>query len=236
MENGAEAEKKAAARSAVEHVRNNMTLGLGTGSTARYFIEALGEKVREGWSLAGVPTSDVTERFARAAGIDIIIPDETTRIDLGVDGADELDPQLNLIKGGGAALLREKIVASAASKMIIIADGRKRVATLGAFDLPVEIEPFGWALTVASVRRTLRDALGRDVDILLRHEGGDVVTTDGGNLIVDCQCQKIDEPAALDAALNAIPGVLENGLFCGVADLALIGVESGAAVRTLARS
>lgn len=217
--------KKNAALEAVTLVENGMTLGLGTGSTAKYFIEALGEKIRGGWSLKGVPTSEETANFAGAAGIELIEPDETTRIDLAVDGADEADPDLNLIKGGGAALLREKIVAAAAARFVVIADQSKRVPALGAFPLPVEIEPFGWALTVAGARAVLREA-GFDAPSL-RLRGRGEARSDGGHLILDCALGRIERPAALDAALRALPGVIETGLFCGIADLAIFGDEAG---------
>ena len=227
-----EAGKKNAAREAASRVENGMTLGLGTGSTAAYFIEALAERIAEGWSLKGVPTSEQTRKMAEKAGVEIIEPDETTIIDLAVDGADEADPALNLIKGGGGALLREKIVAGAAKEFIVIADKSKRVAALGAFPLPVEIEPFAWGLTIRQVRETLT-AHGYDgARLTLRGAAGETGAsrTDGGNLIVDCALERIAAPAALNEALCALPGVIETGLFCGIADLAIFGDETGVTV------
>ncbi len=200
-----------------------MTLGIGTGSTARYFIDALREKIAGGWRLRGVPTSEETRALAEAAGVEIIIPDETTDIDLAVDGADEADPALNLIKGGGGALLREKIVARAARKFIVIADKSKRVVRLGAFPLPVEIEPFGWALTVRAIRDALRQSGIENADIALRAHDGAPFRSDGGHMIVDCACGAVGDPPALEARLARIPGVIESGLFCGMTDLAIFG-------------
>ena len=228
MSDAKDAGKRHAARAALAHVENGMTLGLGTGSTAKHFIEALGEKIAAGWSLKGVPTSEETRKLAEAAGVEIIEPDETTRIDFAVDGADEADPALNLIKGGGGALLREKIVARAAEKFIVIADKSKRVPALGAFPLPIEIEPFGWALTVRAIRNALEQARFSSPDLKLRVRASAPFLTDGGNLIIDCALQRIPDPPALEARLNAIPGIVENGLFCSLAGLAYFGDENGA--------
>jgi ribose 5-phosphate isomerase A len=223
MSDEADLSKKSAGYAAADHVENGMTLGIGTGSTARYFIDAIGEKIKNGWRLRGVPTSEETRGLAEAAGVEIIIPDETTSLDLAVDGADEADSALNLIKGGGGALLREKIVARAAKKFIVIADKSKRVARLGAFPLPVEIEPFGWALTVRAVRAALGQAGVENMNINLRARDGAPFQTDGGHLTIDCACGGISDPAALEDLLGSIPGVVESGLFCGMADLAIFG-------------
>lgn len=220
--------KRNAALEALEYVQDGMTLGIGTGSTAKYLIDALGDKVAAGWRLRGVPTSEETRILSEAAGIDIITPDETTRIDLAIDGADEADPSLNLIKGGGGALLREKIIANAADKFVVIADASKRVAHLGRFPLPVEIETFGWALTVSSLRRSLKDAGFENPDIEIRATGGTPFQTDGGNLIADCALQRITDPTALELRLTKIPGVVESGLFCGMADIVIYGDADGA--------
>ena len=222
-----EAGKKLAAEQAATHVERGMTLGLGTGSTAKYFVEIMGDRIKDGWALRGIPTSEETSRQARAVGINLITPDETTIIDLAVDGADEADPQLNLIKGGGGALLREKIIASAARKFIVIADKSKRVVTLGAFPLPVEIDPFAWALTVQRLREVLSKQGYQNPKLQLRAMDGGPVFSDGGNLIVDCSLERIDAPAALDRALTEIPGVVETGLFCGIADLIIYGDIDG---------
>ncbi|MEO1252621.1 MAG: ribose-5-phosphate isomerase RpiA [Pseudomonadota bacterium] len=222
--------KKNAALRAAEFVENGMTLGLGTGSTAKHLIDALGEKIKDGWSLKGVPTSEQTREQAINAGVDIIDPDETTQIDIAIDGADEADPDHNLIKGGGGALLREKIVATAAQKFVVIADKSKRVAHLGAFPLPVEIDPFSWALTVRAVRDCLADFAFADPRLSLRMREGAQFISDGGNLILDCALNRIEEPSRLATVLNQIPGVVETGLFCGLVNVAVYGDEEGARV------
>lgn len=227
-----EAGKKAAALRAVEFVDNGMTLGLGTGSTAEYFINAIGNKVRSGWEIKGVATSEATAAQARGVGVDLILPDETTEIDLAVDGTDEADPQLNLIKGGGGALLREKIVARAAKKFIVIADKSKRVTSIGAFPLPVEIDPYCWALTISGIRETFRDAGFGDAEIQMRAFQGNFTRSDGGHYIADCKLLKIEDPATLDAALKSIPGVIETGLFCAMADTIIYGDENGVSVES----
>lgn len=220
--------KKTAARAAVDLVRPEMTVGIGTGSTAAHFIAALGEKVRDGLDVRAVPTSEDTARKAAAAGIELIEPDETTIIDLAVDGTDEVDGRKTLIKGGGGALLREKIVASAAKKFVVIADASKKVAQLGAFPLPVEIDRFSFALTVRAVREAIA-ALGyAGADVRLRASpAGPAFLSDGGNFILDCRLARIDDAAALDRALDAIPGVLETGLFIGVADEVILAGPAG---------
>lgn len=225
-----EAGKRRAAQEAAKHVKQGMTLGIGTGSTAAHFITVLGELVQEGWQLSGVPTSEETARLAANVGIEIITPDETTIIDLAIDGTDEADPALNLIKGGGGALLREKIVANAAKQFIVIADKSKRVATLGAFPLPVEIEVFGWALTVKNIRSTLRDMGFTDAELNIRTDAGAPFTSDGGNLILDCALGRIEAPAALDKTLGSIPGVVETGLFCGLTDMVIYADEDGVSI------
>jgi len=222
--------KKRAAQEAAGHVADGMTLGLGTGSTARYFIDCLKEKIAGGWALSGVPTSQETRRLAGDAGVGVITPDETTVIDLAVDGADEADPDLNLIKGGGGALLREKIVAAAARRFLVIADKSKRVATLGAFPMPVEIEPFAWSLTVRALRDCLRGQGYAAETIKLRATPEGPFKSDGGNLIVDCALGIIKAPSALNAALIAIPGVVETGLFCGMADMVIYGDAEGVSI------
>ncbi|MEO1137748.1 MAG: ribose-5-phosphate isomerase RpiA [Pseudomonadota bacterium] len=227
-----EAGKRRAAQEAAKHIERGMILGLGTGSTAAHFVDIVGARVSEGWDLKGVPTSEETRRHAEQLGVDIIEPDETTVIDLAVDGADEADPSLNLIKGGGAALLREKIIAHAAEKFIVIADKSKRVTALGAFPLPVEVSPYSWALTVAALRRTLSEHGFADASLILRAHDGAPVKTDGGNLIIDCKLGRIEDPAALERALTAIPGVLECGLFCGMADMVIYGDEDGVSIAT----
>jgi ribose 5-phosphate isomerase A len=223
--------KREAARAALGHVESGMRLGLGTGSTAAHFVELLGERVREGLDVACVPTSE--ETHARAAGLSIRLTslDETPELDLCVDGADEIAPDLGLIKGGGGALLREKIVASAARSMVVIADETKLVDRLGAFPLPVEVVPFGLEVTRRAIGREAR-ALGLDGPVALRmRQDGHVFVTDGGHHILDCRFSHIDDPAALAAGLSAIPGVVEHGLFLGFARYAY--VAGADAVRVL---
>ena len=223
MSTNADASKRSAARKAADYVEDGMTLGIGTGSTARHFIDALGEMIAGGWTLSGVPTSEETHRLAATAGVTMIDPDEHTEIALAVDGADEVDPTLNLIKGGGGALLREKIVANAAKKFIVIADQSKRVATLGVFPLPVEIEAFASNLTINQIRRAFVTSGFKPPKMEIRTHRGTPFRTDGGNLIVDCQAGAISDPPALEAALLRIPGVIECGLFCAMADIVIFG-------------
>ncbi|MEL7488009.1 MAG: ribose-5-phosphate isomerase RpiA [Pseudomonadota bacterium] len=220
--------KRRAAAAALDLVEPDMILGLGTGSTAAAFVDQLGERVRDGLSVSGIATSEATRAQAASVGVDIIEPDETTEIDLAVDGADEIGPRLALIKGGGGALLREKIIADAAKKFVVIADASKRVATLGAFPLPVEIDQFSWGLTVKRLREALGDA-GFDQPTLTLRAGanGAPFLSDGGNFIIDCKLGRIEDPAAPDLALRALPGVVETGLFIGIADTAFVADENG---------
>lgn len=224
----ADAYKKQAAEAAAEFVRPEMTLGLGTGSTAAHFIAALGARVRDGLYIRAVPTSEDTARKAAAAGIDLVEPDEATTIDLAIDGADEVDGALTLIKGGGGALLREKIVANAARGFIVIADASKKVAQLGRFPLPVEIDRYAFALTVRAVRESLiRQGYPR-ADIRLRASAaGPAFLSDGGNFILDCALARIEDAPALDDALKQIPGVVETGLFIGMADTVILAGPAG---------
>ncbi len=224
----ADEQKRLAAAEALKLVKPGMTLGLGTGSTAAHFVDLLGARVREGLAVRGVPTSEDTRKRAAAAGIALIEPDETTSIDLAVDGTDEVDMALNLIKGGGGALLREKIIASAAARFVVIADRSKRVAHLGAFPLPVEIDRFAFGLTARRVREALAGE-GLAGDIRLRGKPGDKAPflSDGGHLILDCRLGRIAEPAALDRRLKSIPGVVETGLFVGLASLVILGGPDG---------
>ncbi|MDZ7628973.1 MAG: ribose-5-phosphate isomerase RpiA [Parvularculaceae bacterium] len=224
----ADAFKRAAAQAAAALVEPEMTLGLGTGSTAAHFIAAVGERVRDGLYVRGVPTSDDTARKAAAAGIDLVDPDETTIIDLAVDGTDEVDGALTLIKGGGGALLREKIVASAARRFVVIADASKKVAQLGRFPLPVEIDRFGFALTVRAVRETLAGLGYERADIRLRASAaGPSFLSDGGNFIIDCALDRIVDARSLDTALRTIPGVLQTGLFIAMADEVILAGPGG---------
>ncbi|MBL4619899.1 MAG: ribose-5-phosphate isomerase RpiA [Marinicaulis sp.] len=224
--------KRLAAEEAAKHVENGMTLGLGTGSTAKHFVDILGERVAKGWTLHGIPTSEQTRAQAVSLGINIIEPDETTVIDLAIDGADEVDPNLHLIKGGGGALLREKIVANAAKKFIVIADNSKRVTALGKFPLPIEIEPFAWALTVSALRIALSADGFKAPKLDLRAADGAPVKSDGGNLIIDCALGRIENPAALHEKLISIPGVVETGIFPDMTDLVIFGDQDGVSTQT----
>jgi ribose 5-phosphate isomerase A len=199
-------EKQRSAEAACEYVKDGMIVGLGTGSTAEFAVKKIGELVRNGLSIRGIPTSDATKILAESEGIPLIDFSETMFIDLTIDGADEIDANLNMIKGGGAALLREKIVASASREEIIIVSVSKLVQQLGAFPLPVEVIPFGWQV----VFNQLESLQGNPE---LRLKQGQPSVTDQGNFIVDCHFRKIENPEQLEQHLNMIPGVVENGLF-----------------------
>lgn len=219
--------KVAAAERALTFVEPGMRLGLGTGSTTAKFVDALGRKVAAGLDVLCVATSEATQMQAEKLGIPMSTLDETPFLDLTVDGADELDGELRLIKGGGGALLREKIVATASGRMIVIADASKKVETLGAFPLPLEVVTFGLTAT-----RNMISALAADVgcegDIKVRMQAdGSPFRTDSGNLILDCHFGQIEDPEELDEALKLVPGVIENGLFIGIADLAIIAAPDG---------
>jgi ribose 5-phosphate isomerase A len=215
-----EAQKRAAAARAVELVRSGMRLGLGTGSTARHFVELVGERVRAGFDIVAVPTSQATKADAERCGIKLTTLDETPELDLTVDGADEIAPDLSLIKGGGGALLREKIVAAATAHMIVIADQSKMVAALGRFPLPIEVAPFGLAATLRAVERAI--AARPDRLSLRKGRDGHAFVTDGGHWIVDAALDRIDDPQAMAHALANIPGVMEHGLFIGLAKTAIV--------------
>jgi ribose 5-phosphate isomerase A len=213
-------EKELAGRAAAELVVAGNIIGLGTGSTAYFAVVALGERVKAGLKIIGIPTSVATAELARAVGIPLSTLDEHPEIDITIDGADEVDPQLRLIKGGGGALLREKIIASASKKMVVVADSRKLVPALGRFPLPVEIIPF--ARTVLERKIT---ALGAAVKQRTRTDGSAFVT-DEGHHILDCNFGKIADPPALARVLSDMPGVVEHGLFIGIAKVALVGKGS----------
>ena len=229
-----DAQKRAAAARAIEFVRPGMRLGLGTGSTAKHFVELLGERVRDGLKVVGVPTSDATRRDAERAGVPLSTLDETPELDLTVDGADEIAPDLSLIKGGGGALLREKIVAAASARMIVIADESKWVPMLGHFPLPVEVEPFGLESTRRSVEAVFADTGSPTAATLRRTKDGHAFVTDGGHWILDGALQRIADPKVLAARLCAIPGVIEHGLFIGLATAAILA--GGGGVRVIERS
>jgi ribose 5-phosphate isomerase A len=207
-----------------------MKLGLGSGSTAAHFVRALGERVAAGLDVVGVPTSEGTAALAAAVGIRLATLDDEPDLDLTVDGADELDGHLRLIKGGGGALLREKIVASCSRRMIVIAEEAKEVAMLGKFALPVEVVPFGATATAARITAVARDQ-GCRGEVRQRHRDGAVFVSDGGHWIYDCAFGAISDPEGLGAALRAIPGVVEHGLFIGLASMAILGTDDG--VRTI---
>ncbi len=223
----ADAYKRAAAARAVEFVRPGMRLGLGTGSTAHAFIALLAERVKAGLDVVGVPTSEATRAQAAELGIKLTTLDDAPELDLTVDGADEIGPDLALIKGGGGALLREKIVASASAKMIVIADDSKLVSVLGRFPLPVEITPFGAAATRRAVE-TAAAAAGCPGPAKLRMgQNGHAFVTDGGHWLLDAQLQRIADPQALADRLAAIPGVMEHGLFIRLARTAIVAGPNG---------
>ncbi len=220
--------KFAAARRAVDFVEGGMRVGLGSGSTAAWMVRCLGQRVREeGLKITGVPTSERTAALARAEGITVVALDEARWLDLTIDGTDEFDPDLNLIKGGGGAHLREKIVATASDQMIVIADAAKEVARLGAFPLPVEVVPFGWQTSKALIEEMLvsLDVLGREVT--LRMKGDVPFTSDEGNRILDLHLGRIGNARQLALVLNQVPGVVENGLFIDICDRVVIGHGDG---------
>ncbi len=223
-----ETAKFVAAKRAVDFVEDKMRVGLGTGSTAAWMVRSLGERVREeGLRLKGVPTSSRTAELAARVGISVVSLDEARWLDLTIDGADEFDAGLNLIKGGGGALLQEKIVATASDTMVVIADPSKRVEHLGAFPLPVEVVPFGWQTTRALIEEALdaTDVLG--TGSALRMSGDAPFVTDEGNHILDLHLQRIGDARKLALMLNQIPGVVENGLFVDICDRVVIGNPDG---------
>lgn len=222
--------KAAAGRAALEFVTPGMRLGLGTGSTAEAFVRALGEKVAAGLQVVGVPTSERTAALATSLGIPLATLDEVPALDLVIDGADEVDPKLRLIKGGGAALLREKIVATASAQMLVIVDASKVVPVLGRFPLPIEVNRFGLEATRLAILAALgRLGLPQSVTLRLSPDGTPVVT-DGGHLIIDARLGAIADPEALSLALHAIPGVVEHGLFLGIASRVLVASPDGVKV------
>ena len=216
-----------AARVAVAEVEDGMRLGIGTGSTAEEFVRLLARRVAEGLQVVGVPTSERTASLCRELGVKLSTLDETPELDLTIDGADEIDPSLALVKGGGGALLREKIVAAASARMLVIADASKLVEVLGAFPLPVEVNPFGLRATQIAIAKAA-DGLGLAGPLTLRMTNGEPFVTDGGHFIVDASFGRIPDPRALSDALLAIPGVVEHGLFLGLADAAIVADVSGA--------
>jgi ribose 5-phosphate isomerase A len=215
-----ESEKELAGRAAAQLVRDNEIVGLGTGSTAHFAVIALGERVKAGLKITGIPTSNATGELARTLGIPLTTFDQNPVIDIDIDGADEIDPHLNLIKGGGGALLREKVIAAASKRMVVIADSGKVVEHLGKFPLPVEIISFARAVVERKIQ-----SLGASTKIRTRVDGG-IYITDNGNPILDCNFGKIEDPPALARMLGNIPGIVEHGLFIGLASVALVGKEN----------
>jgi ribose 5-phosphate isomerase A len=221
--------KQLAGARAAEYIEDGMAVGLGTGSTAYWMVEALGARVRRGLRVRGVPTSKRTEEQARALGIPLVTFAEVQQLDLTIDGADEIDPNLALTKGGGGALLREKLVAAASGRMIVVADSTKLVPVLGKFPLPVEVVPFAWEVTARRV-----EALG--CNPRLRRAGGDdAYVTDNGNYILDCRCVEIPDPERTERELKSLTGVVESGLFVGLADSAVLADEGGLEIIEAAR-
>ncbi len=222
--------KELAAERAMDYVKPGQKLGLGTGSTAEKFVALLGARVKEGLDVLCVPTSEATRIQAESLGIPLTTLDAEPFLDLTVDGADEIDNELRLIKGGGGALLREKIVATASESMIVIADFSKKSATLGGFPLPVEVVEFGLKTTQAMIE-LIANETGCNGKVILRVKpDGTPFRTDGGNLILDCAFHRIPEPEMLAEALQFIPGVVETGLFLGIADIAIIASPEGVSV------
>ena len=229
----ADAEKRSAARTAALHVESGMRLGLGTGSTTAHFLDALAERCRdEGLQCVGVPTSRATEAQAHRLGLPLTTLDACPELDLTVDGADQIGPGLSLIKGGGAALLREKLVWEASARRIVIADSAKRVDQLGAFPLPVEVVAFGHLTTAARIGQVLHDLGYATAPALRLGKDGEAVRTDSGHLIYDLALLAITDEHLLAQSLKAITGVVDHGLFLGLADLALIGTPSGVETRS----
>jgi ribose 5-phosphate isomerase A len=219
--------KRQAAARAVEQVQDGMKLGLGTGSTAKHFVELLGERVKAGLKVVGVPTSEATRADAERCGVPLTTLEEVDHLDLTVDGADEVDPNLDLIKGGGGALLREKIVAAASDRMIVIADETKWVDTLGRFPLPIEVIPFGLGATRRAIEAAFAgNGVSGPMDIRKTRDGH-VFVTDGGHWIVDARLGRIPDSPRLAASLNSIPGVVEHGLFIGLARTAVLAGPQG---------
>lgn len=222
--------KQQAALKALEYVEPGMKLGLGTGSTAAKFVDLLGEKVKAGLDVICVPTSEATAAQARALGIRLTTLDEEPILDMTIDGADEVDGELRLIKGGGGALLREKIVAVSSDRMIVIADASKKVAVLGAFPVPVEVVRFGLGSTKQMIEGLAEDVGCAGPVTLRKGPDGQPFVTDSGNYILDCAFDILPDPESLDDILRQIPGVVENGLFIGICDTAIIAGPDGVEV------
>jgi ribose 5-phosphate isomerase A len=220
--------KFVAAKRAVDYVEDGMRVGLGTGSTAAWMIKMLGELVRdEGLKFKAVPTSERTAQLARDVGIQVHSLDQVKWLDLTIDGADEFDPNLNLIKGGGGALLQEKIVATASDQMVVISDASKSVETLGAFPLPVEVVKFGWETTKELIEECLSNVNVLGSAVTRRLQNDEPLITDEGHYILDLHLKRIENPRELSLIMNQVPGVVENGLFLDIADAIVIGHGDG---------
>jgi ribose 5-phosphate isomerase A len=225
-----EAQKRQAAAVAVGWIRPGMRLGLGTGSTAKYFVDLLGEQVAGGLKVVGVPTSEATRAQAEGLRIPLTTLDETPELDMTVDGADEVGPDLTLIKGGGGALLREKIVAAASARMVVIADESKWVKTLGRFPLPIEVMPFGFAATRRAIEAAAADSGSPGPTRLRQGRDSHAFVTDGGHWILDASLDRIADARRLAERLSSIPGVVEHGLFIGMAQAVILAGPNGARV------
>ena len=223
----AEEQKRAAAARALEFVRPGMRLGLGTGSTAYHLVDLLGAKVKQGLDVIAVPTSEATRIQAQGLGIKLTTLDETPELDLTIDGADEIAPDLTLIKGGGGALLREKIVAAASARMLVIADHSKWVQNLGRFPLPIEIAPFGASATRRAVEAVTAAAGCPGAAPVRKAANGHAFVTDGGHWLLDARLERISDPKTLAERLSVIPGVMEHGLFIGLAWAAIVAGPDG---------
>ena len=230
-------QKALAAAAALDFVESGMILGLGSGSTAELFVAQLGEAIKSGAleQIQGVPTSESTAALAREVGVPLIPVDQASRIDLTVDGADEVDGRFRLIKGGGGCLLREKIIANASDLMVVLVDETKLVTDLGAYPLPVEVDPFAFTITAKKIFDALRQAGVKSPDINLRRKGDgpQPFLTDGGNYILDCACRRLPDPEEAADNLSAIPGVVEHGLFIDLARVLIVGEDGGARVMEL---
>lgn len=218
--------KRLAAEKSIEYVRDGMTLGLGTGTTAYWAIRKIGDLVHQGMKLRGIPSSHETERLAKELQIPLVSFAEVEQIDVTIDGADEIDQNLRVIKGGGGALLREKIVATASKLVILVADDSKWVTQLGKRPLPVEVVPFGWQMTAKRIANRF------GCTPVLRAKEAMPFSTDNRNYILDCDFEQIDDPVSVERELKTIPGVIENGLFIDIADVVILGSGDGVHVHS----
>lgn len=219
--------KRKAAEAAMAEVRSGMRIGLGTGSTAKHFVDLLGAEVARGFQCLCVPTSEATTAQARGLGIPLTTLDEIDGLDVTIDGADEIDGNFQLIKGGGGALLREKIVAAASDRMVVIADESKLVETLGRFALPIEVNPFGLAATDKAIARVMADFRAEGGKMLRKQGDGATYLTDGGHYIIDASFGRISNAEALSQALLEIPGVVQHGLFIDLCSEAYLATPEG---------